>query len=56
MKLFILPGNSPQNKEWAEKLEESLAERIDEIYIQNYDYWQTGEEIIGEMRVCLIKL
>jgi hypothetical protein len=38
MKLFILPGNSPQNKEWAEKLKESLAERIDEIYIQYYDH------------------
>jgi hypothetical protein len=47
MKLFILPGNSPQNKEWAEKLKESLAERVNEIYIQYYDHWQTGEEIIN---------
>jgi len=36
MKLFILPGNSPQNKEWAEKLKESLAEKVSEIY--NYKF------------------
>jgi hypothetical protein len=47
MKLFILPGNSPQNKEWAEKLKESLAEKVNEIYVQYYDHWQTGEEIIN---------
>jgi hypothetical protein len=47
MKLFILPGNSPQNKEWAEKLKEGLAEKVNEIYIQYYDHWQTGEEIIN---------
>jgi hypothetical protein len=36
MKLFILPGNSPQNKEWEEKLKENLAEKINEIY--NYKF------------------
>jgi predicted esterase len=47
MKLFILPGNSPQNKEWVEKLKEGLAEKVNEVYIQYYDHWQTGEEIIN---------
>jgi hypothetical protein len=47
MKLFILPGNNPQNKEWAEKLKESLAEKVNEIYVQYYNHWQTGGEIIN---------
>jgi hypothetical protein len=47
IKLFILPGNSPQNKEWAEKLKESFTEKVNEIYVQYYDHWQIGEEIIN---------
>ena len=46
MKLYILPGNSPKNRNWEEKLKKNLEGKINEIYLQYYDHWQTVEKII----------
>ncbi|MEY3784237.1 MAG: hypothetical protein RLZZ230_559 [Candidatus Parcubacteria bacterium] len=46
-KLLILPGNSPRNQAWGEACAEFFAEQFDEIYLQLYDHWETGEEVIN---------
>ncbi len=46
-KLLILPGNSPRNQVWGETCAEFFAEQFDEIYLQLYDHWKTGEEVIN---------
>lgn len=43
-KLLILPGNSSRNRTWGEECAEFFAEQFDEIYLQLYDHWETGEE------------
>ncbi len=46
-KLLVLPGNSPHNKEWTDECKESFASRFDEVYVNYYDHWETGENFIN---------
>lgn len=45
-KLLILPGNSPRNQAWGEAAAEFFSEQFDEIYLQLYNHWETGEAVI----------
>jgi len=45
-KLLILPGNSPRNQAWGEACADFFGDQFDEIYLQLYDHWETGEEVI----------
>lgn len=45
-KLLILPGNSPRNQAWGEACAEFFQEQFDEIYLQMYSHWESGEEVI----------
>ena len=43
MKTIILPGYSPHNKDWAEKVAKNLKTRTkDEIVVHNWQHWQSG--------------
>ena len=42
MKLILLPGLSPKNKEWIEAIEEGLSDLFDSTYIQYYGHWSSG--------------
>jgi predicted alpha/beta hydrolase family esterase len=45
-KLLILPGNSPRNQAWGEAAAEFFSGQFDEIYLQLYNHWETGEKVI----------
>lgn len=45
-KLLILPGNSPRNQAWGEAAADFFNGQFDEIYLQFYNHWETGEEVI----------
>ncbi len=45
MNLYLLPGNSPHNKEWIKQVEEALKPLFKETKVQFYKHWETGEEI-----------
>lgn len=42
MKLFILPGNDPSNKDWAERIKPMLSASMDSIHVQQYAHWNSG--------------
>lgn len=46
MRLIILPGNSPSNKEWADSAKQSFSNSFTDIYVQSYSHWDTGKEFI----------
>jgi hypothetical protein len=46
MKLIILPGNSPKNREWGEHMAQFFRGRFSPIYVQEYDHWKNGREVI----------
>jgi hypothetical protein len=46
MNLFILPGNSQENKLWAEGIGKALRGDFGVIKILNYRHWERGEEFI----------
>lgn len=46
-KLLILPGNSPRNRAWGEACAEFFDGQFDEIYLQLYSHWETGEQVIN---------
>lgn len=46
MKLVILPGNSPSNREWADEAKESFSSMFSDIYVQSYSHWNSGQEFI----------
>ncbi len=39
MKLILLPGNSPKNKPWIDKVTKSLSGKFQSTYTQYYDHW-----------------
>ena len=45
-KLIVLPGNSPKNKQWGEGVVSHFGVLFDEVYSQDYDHWENGEEVI----------
>lgn len=45
-KLIILPGNSPKNKAWGEGVAAHFGSLFDDVYMQSYKHWETGEEVI----------
>lgn len=45
-KLLILPGNSPRNQAWGEAAAKFFDGQFDEIYLQFYNHWETGEALI----------
>lgn len=54
MKLILLGGNSLKNKEWIYRVSSVLEPLFEEIKVQDYKHWESGEEIInleGELRV-----
>src|SRR5690606_26948299 len=54
-KLIILPGNSVKNKAWGEAVAARFGGWFDEVYLQSYDHWESGEENI-DFEVELAKL
>ncbi|MDA3855154.1 MAG: hypothetical protein PF569_02760 [Candidatus Woesearchaeota archaeon] len=40
MKLVLLPGNSPSNCEWIEKVRFSLSDKYDNIIFLKYEHWK----------------
>jgi len=46
-KLIILPGNSTKNKAWGDSMAAYYGKLFDEVYVQNYDHWVSGEETIN---------
>mgnify|MGYP006297015347 CR=1 FL=1 len=46
MNLYLLSGNSFQNKAWIEDVQMVLAETFRETRIQYYRHWETGEEVV----------
>lgn len=49
-KLIVLPGNSPKNKEWADIAVAAYGDWFDELYVQYYDHWISGDELIDFAR------
>lgn len=47
MDLLLLPGSSPQNKEWIEAVRDTAKDKFDKTAIQYYDHWKSG--IMGDM-------
>jgi len=45
-KLIVLPGNSPKNKAWGEGMAAHFGGLFDDVYMQAYKHWETGEEVI----------
>ncbi len=45
MKLIVLPGNSPLNKQWGEKVEAALRSHFSSIYVQQYSHWNKNPNI-----------
>ena len=46
MKIILLPGNSPVNRDWIEKLEIIFKKSFDKVEIQYYKHWHTGEDMV----------
>jgi hypothetical protein len=46
-KLIVIPGNSKRNKEWGEAVVSHYAEKFDDVYMQSYDHWESGEQDIN---------
>ncbi len=46
MKLIIVPGNSPNHKEWAEKAKEEIGSLFDATQILYYSHWETENPIL----------
>lgn len=49
-KLIVLPGNSPRNKAWSERVADHFGGLFDAVYVQAYDHWDTGTETIDFVR------
>jgi predicted alpha/beta-hydrolase family hydrolase len=47
MKLVILPGNSPDNKAWADLVEQTFAPNFASVHKQYYRHWTEGREVIN---------
>ncbi len=48
MKIVIVPGNSPKNKEWTEKIEKFLRlNKKHDVLSIKYSHWDSGENIIN---------
>lgn len=47
MDLIILPGNSENNKSWAQKLRKNLHDSFSEIKILYYQHWKSEEKLIN---------
>jgi len=45
-KLVVLSGNSVKNRDWGEAVVERFRPLFDEAYMQYYDHWESGEEVI----------
>lgn len=46
MKLIVLPGNSPSNKEWALQMSQHLLKLFPDQYVQSYSHWDGHGEIL----------
>lgn len=44
--LIVLPGNSPRNKAWGDGAAEYFGGMFDDVYVQYYDHWESGDEFI----------
>ena len=44
--LILLPGNSKNGKKWLEDAENEFSSTSQKIYSQEYDHWETDEDII----------
>ncbi|GIW67049.1 MAG: hypothetical protein KatS3mg095_0947 [Candidatus Parcubacteria bacterium] len=47
MKIIILPGNSSENRVWAQNLKKELQTKFNDIIIQEYEHWKTKEPLIN---------
>lgn len=45
-KLIVLGGNSSKNLEWGAAVGAKYGPLFDEVYVQQYEHWETGEELI----------
>lgn len=55
MKLILLPGNVPTNKQWAHNAAQAFSDTATDILEQNYTHWETGAKII-DFDAELVKL
>lgn len=46
MHLIILPGNNVTNRTWAEVMRDHYGPQFDSVYIQEYEHWASGEQVI----------
>jgi len=46
MNLILLSGNSLRNREWIGRVEKTLEPLFEDTYVQQYEHWKTGDEII----------
>jgi hypothetical protein len=46
-RLYLLPGNDPKNLYWIKQIAEKIGAGFDNINIQEYDHWKTGEPVIN---------
>ena len=44
--LIVLPGNSPKNEAWGSVCADHFASEFDEVTVQSYTHWQSGEPVI----------
>lgn len=47
-KLIVLPGGSPRNKAWADTCAEHFASWFDDVHVQYYDHWESGNYELDE--------
>jgi hypothetical protein len=46
MNTIILPGNSPSNEEWGDRLKAKLANFFNLTYLARYEHWRSGVSLI----------
>lgn len=46
MKLIILPGNAPTNKQWAHNSAQAFSDTTTDVLEQSYTHWETAAKII----------
>lgn len=46
MNLLLLAGNSNRNRAWIHGTEQGLASSFKQTFVQDYEHWQSGEDII----------
>jgi len=51
MKLILLPGSSPRNKEWIEKVRDELGDLFDESLIMYYTHWNSNGNMDRQLEI-----